>query len=140
MTDDSVELSALRPGLVEIVFPWFLRLAAIYSLALGAFYWVRLIGFYPGTLWRFDTMPVEWQVASVCLAALFPFAGIGLWMTASWGPVVWFICAATETVMYAGFPEIFGRHDLLVASHLVVVLIYVAFRLVLFFQRRKPQP
>ncbi len=43
------------------------------------------------------------------LAAFFPFAGIGLWMMASWGPVIWFICAATESVMYLGFPDLFGQ-------------------------------
>ena len=44
------------------------------------------------------------------LAVFFPFAAIGLWMLASWGPVIWFICAVTETVMYVGFPEMFGKH------------------------------
>ena len=44
------------------------------------------------------------------LAVFFPFAAAGLWMLASWGPVIWFICAVTETVMYAGFPELFGHH------------------------------
>ena len=80
-------------------------------------YWIRLIGFYDGPLWRFDLMPVHWQVAAVVLAAFFPFAAIGLWMLASWGPVIWFICAATETVMYLGFPDLFGQRMLIVASH-----------------------
>ena len=51
----------------------------------------------------------------------FPFAAIGLWMLASWGPVIWFICAATETVMYLGFPELFGQRSPIVASHVCVI-------------------
>ena len=82
---------------------------ALYCLLFGVLYWIRLIGIYDGALWRFDLMPVHWRVTTVVLAAFFPFAGIGLWMMASWGPVIWFICAATEAVMYLGFPELFGQ-------------------------------
>ena len=70
------------------------------------------------------------------LAAFFPFAAIGLWMLASWGPVIWFICAATETAMYAGFPELFGHKRLIVISHACVALIYIGFRIVLYMERR----
>ena len=96
-------------------------MVAAYCLLFGVLYWIRLIGFYDGPLWRFDLMPVHWQVAAVVLAAFFPFAAIGLWMLASWGPVIWFICAATETVMYLGFPELFGQRSLIVASHACVI-------------------
>ena len=68
-------------------------LIAAYCLLFGVLYWIRLIGYYAGPLWRFDLMPVHWRVAGVMLAAFFPFAAIGLWMLASWGPVIWFICA-----------------------------------------------
>ena len=81
-----------------------------------------------GPLWRFDLMPVHWQVAAVTLAVFFPFAAIGLWMLASWGPVIWFICAVTETVMYFGFPDLFGHRLLIVSRHLAVALLYIGFR------------
>ncbi|TIU07957.1 MAG: hypothetical protein E5W44_20055, partial [Mesorhizobium sp.] len=100
-------------------------------------YWVRLIGIYPGELWRFDLMPVHWQVAAATLAVFFPFAAAGLWMLASWGPVIWFICAATETVMYAGFPNLFGHRILIVVSHACVALLYIVFRVVIWLQKRQ---
>ncbi|WP_127597160.1 DUF6163 family protein [Nitratireductor alexandrii] len=136
MSEDGVDVAAWRPGLVEAAFPWFLRIVAAYSLMFGVAYWVRLIGYYDGPLWRFDTMSVEWQVASVSLSVLFPFAGIGLWMTASWGPVIWFLCAAMETTMYWGFPDMFGHRPLIAVSHLLVALIYIAFRVGIALQRR----
>jgi hypothetical protein len=82
-------------------------------------------------------MSVHWQVTSVTLAVLFPFAASGLWMLASWGPVVWFICAAIETTMYVGFPQLFGPNLPVVLSHLVVALIYCAFRVLLFLRSRR---
>jgi hypothetical protein len=121
----------------ELGFGWFQRIIAGYCLLFGVLYWVRLIGFYDGPLWRFDLMPVHWQIAAVTLSVFYPFAASGLWMLASWGPVIWFICAATEIVMYAGFPDLFGARPAIVWSHAMVALLYVAFRIVIFLQKRR---
>ena len=101
---DLTDRGPIRPTILEAAFVWFQRLIAGYCLLFGILYWVRLIGVYDGPLWRFDLMPVHWQIAAVTLAVFFPFAAIGLWMLASWGPVIWVICAVTETVMYFVFP------------------------------------
>ncbi len=113
-----------RPGTTATEIAWqaFHRVIAAYCLLFGLFYWIRLVGYYPGSAWRFDLMAVHWQVAAVTLAVLFPFAAIGLWMLASWGPVVWFICAASETVMYVGFPELYGHRPAVVVAHGAVAL------------------
>ncbi len=134
---DTARRIVLEPSNVEVAFAWFQRLMALLCLFFGALYWVRLIGFYPGPLWRFDTMPVHWQVASSLLAVLFPFAAAGLWMLASWGPVIWFLCAATETVMYAGLPRLFGERWQVVVTHAAVALLYIVFRLLLHWQQRQ---
>lgn len=125
--------------LAEMGFVWFQRAIASYCLLFGVLYWIRLIGVYDGQLWRFDLMPLHWQVAGATLAVLFPVAAIGLWMLASWGPVIWFICAATETIMYAGFPDLFGSRPIIPLSHLCVALLYTGFRIVIHLQKR-PQP
>lgn len=129
--------AVLQPSLAEVTFAWFQRVIAVYCLLFGVLYWVRLIGIYPGSLWRFDLMPVHWQVSAVSLAVLFPFAAAGLWMLASWGPVIWFICAAAETLMYAGFPRLFGERHLIVFSHAAVALLYIVFRVVIHLQKRR---
>lgn len=126
-----------RPSIAEQAFWWMHRVIASYCLMFGTLYWVRLIGLYEGPLWRFDLMPVHWQVAAAILAVLYPFAGIGLWMLASWGPVIWVICALAEAIMYVGFPHLFGAKTAVVLSHLLVASLYAGFRVVLYFQRRK---
>jgi Family of unknown function (DUF6163) len=136
LTQSELNERTYVPSTAEVTFYWFHRMIAVYCLLFGVLYWIRLIGFYDGPLWRFDLMPVHWRVASVMLAAFFPFAAIGLWMLTSWGPVIWVICAATEIGMYLGFPELFGERWLVIASHSLVVLLYVTFRLVIYFQKR----
>lgn len=139
MSDIADGRTRIGPSPVELVFGWFQRAIAGYCLLFGVIYWIRLIGLYDGPLWRFDLMPVHWQVASVTLAVFFPFAAIGLWMLASWGPVIWFICAAAETLMYAGFPELYGDRKSIVVSHLLAALFYTLLRSVIFWQKRKAQ-
>lgn len=135
MSRPAVRRPVFGPTAVEILFVWFQRIMAVYCLMFGMFYWVRLIGLYPGSLWRFDLMPVHWQVVSAMLAGFFPFAAAGLWMLASWGPVIWFICAATETTMYVAFPDLFGTQLAVVGSHLFAAALYAAFRMAMHVQK-----
>lgn len=137
VTNEFFERTPTYASTLELAWQWFLRVVAAWSLILGILYWVRLIGIYDGAEWRFDLMPVHWQVAAVALAVLFPFAASGLWMLASWGPVIWFLCAAIEFGMYFGFPRLFGFHLEILIAHGIVAIIYCAFRAVLFLKARK---
>jgi len=125
-----------RPSVVDVAFGWFQRIVALACLLLGLLYWTRLVGAEPSAGWRFDLMPSYWQAASVALAMLYPFAAIGLWMLASWGPVVWFICAGVEVVMHLGFPDLFGEGEPMLIGHACAALLYAGFRLAVFRQRR----
>jgi len=127
----------LGPSAVEVAFSWFQRIVAVYCMLFGVLYWIKLIGFYPGPLWRFDLMPLHWQVSAATLAVLFPFAAAGLWMLASWGPVIWFICAVMETVMYGGLTPLYGERLPIVGAHGVVALIYIGFRIAIHLQKQR---
>lgn len=129
---------SLKPGAIEQLFVVFQRVVAAYCMLFGILYWVRLIGFYDDPLWRFDMMPVHWQVAAATLSVFFPFAAIGMWMLTSWGPVIWFICAAAEVSMYLGFPNLYGSRMLTVTCHVIAVLLYIAFRIILHIRSRPP--
>ena len=137
MIDEPAAHLVPRPGTLDIAFEWFLRLLAAACMYFGVLYWVRLIGLYDGTLWRFDVMPLHWQIAAVTLAVLFPFAAVGLWLLASWGSVIWFLCAAIEAVMHGGFPELFGRKPEILAVHSAVAVIYAGFRLAFYIRKRR---
>lgn len=137
MSNEVAARLPIRQSPREYALELLLRGAAFVCLVLGTAYWVRLMGFFPGPDWRFDLMPLHWQVTAVSLAVLFPFAAVGLWMLASWGPVVWFICAATETGMYGFFPEFYGRQPLILALHGSVAAAYILLRILIHLERRR---
>lgn len=134
---DGVMEEQLKVTVTALAYQWFSRGLAVLCLLFGLSYWVRLIGYYQGDLWRFDLMPPHWQVAAVSLAVLFPLAASGLWMLASWGPVIWFIAAVVETIMYAGFPELYGDRSQAVIGHGLILILLLAFQLVFFLERRR---
>ncbi|TFF18342.1 hypothetical protein E3C22_21445 [Jiella endophytica] len=96
---------------------WLYRLAGLLLFSVGIFYWVRLIGIDAAHLGRFDLMPIWWRIAAPALAVLYPVAGIGLWMTAGWGAVIWVLIAIIEVVMHLGFPDLFGPNALGLVAH-----------------------
>ena len=134
---DQAAARLIRPSAYEYALELLQRAAALVCLAFGTAYWVRLLGFFDGAEWRFDLMPFYWQMTAAPLAVLFPFAAVGLWMLASWGPVVWFLCAATEAGMYGVFAELYGWHPLIVALHAAVALSYIVLRILLSVERRR---
>lgn len=113
------------------------RAVALSCLVFGVIYWIRLMGLFDGPEWRFDLMPIYWQATAAPLAVLFPFAAVGLWMLASWGPVIWALCAGTEIVMYGLFPSLFGSRPGLILLHVAVALIYAVLRAAIFIGKRR---
>lgn len=132
----SIDSSVTRRTLTEILFILYMRLIALVCFAFSLEYWAMLSGYAMEGKGRFDLLTFPWQVASAGLATLFPVAAVGLWLTVSWGPVIWFLAAATQASMYLIWPEIFGHNILVVTLNAAILLLFLAFRIVLTLQRR----
>jgi hypothetical protein len=123
--------------LTDILFILFLRLVAISCFGLGLQYWAMLVGYSLAGAGRFDLLSLQWKVAATSLAVLFPVASLGLWLTVSWGPVLWVLAAGGQILMYGLLPETFGANGLIILLHGVVALLYLVFRLVLWLENRR---
>lgn len=128
---------SLRRSLTEILYVIFLRLVAVAFLWFGLQYWGMLVGYSQNGLARFDLLSVPWRVAASALAVLFPVASLGLWLTVSWGVVLWAIAAAGQVSMYIVWPDIFGRNTLVPILHVLVAALYAVFRLSLWLEERR---
>lgn len=139
--DNSILDDQLRMGsgatALHSWFVWFVRFVALTCLAGGVYYWLRLIGFYPGLLWRFDLMPWQWQTICVALAIALPIVATGMWIRASWGAVLWVFTVITQILIYTVFSRYFEYIPVIAGLNIAFLLIYAALRIGLFFQGKR---
>ncbi|MEA2955240.1 MAG: hypothetical protein QOJ58_737, partial [Alphaproteobacteria bacterium] len=70
-------------------FVLFLRAMAALSLAKGLYHWAIVCGIGAPFPSGFDSYASPYQAATVFFAVIDPVAGVGLWLAAPWGAVVW---------------------------------------------------
>lgn len=126
-----------RRTLTELLFVFFLRMVAVSCFWFGLQYWAMLVGYSLNGHARFDLLNLPWKVAASSLAVLFPVASLGLWLTVSWGPVLWAIAALCQLLMYQVWPDIFGKNLLVLMFHGIVAVLYVLFRVALWLEERR---
>jgi hypothetical protein len=86
---------------------WFLRAMSVFQLAKGIFHWGILLGLGDTDAGAFINATYQYQMITVYFAVLDPVAGVGLWLTSSWGAVLWLLAAASQILMVAGFQGIY---------------------------------
>lgn len=137
MTRDSQTVP--RRTLTQLLFVIFLRLIALSCFWFGLQYWAMLVGYSLGGQGRFDLLNLPWKVAAAALAVIFPVAALGLWLTVSWGPVIWMAAAGSQLLMFLVWPETFGRNIIVPILHCIVIFLYATFRIALWLQRRQEE-
>ncbi|MBV9236546.1 MAG: hypothetical protein JOZ94_11995, partial [Xanthobacteraceae bacterium] len=68
---------------------WFLRVMAVLSMLKGLRYWAAICGFGLAPEGGFEGQTMAWQAATIFFAVIDLVAAVGLWLSASWGAVVW---------------------------------------------------
>ncbi|MCZ2158761.1 DUF6163 family protein [Bartonella sp. 220] len=118
---------------INLIYNCYLRFLALICLGLSIFYWVRLVGVFPGTLWCFDLMPWQWQFISATLAIVYPIALIGLWMFSFWGIVLWCIAAIIETLTMYYATSIYQSFAIF---HGILFLTFIIIQITMTFLKR----
>jgi len=109
----------------SVMLVWYLRAMAVLLIGGGLIHWARIVGMVPWRgVWFWD-MPIEWQAATVFFAVLDLVAAIGLWLTVSWGTVMWLTRALSQVVMHTMFSDVFGRRPYEIAFYLLTIAIYL---------------
>ncbi len=87
----------------NIALIWFLRLTAIFQLTKGIYHWAVLLGLLDGNGFVFTETSTQHQIITIYFSVLDPVAGVGLWLTSSWGAVLWLLAVASQILTIAGF-------------------------------------
>ncbi|AGA65084.1 putative transmemrbane protein [Liberibacter crescens BT-1] len=118
-----------------MIFIFFLRIVSIISFIFTLYYWKMAVGYSFEGYRRFDLLPTPWKTAVASLSVLFPVSSVGLWLTVSWGPVIWLLSAVIQIIMYLIFPNIFGYNYVLCLMHLLILVLYLSMRFLLAHQK-----
>jgi hypothetical protein len=111
--------------------PWshrlvmFLRVMAALSLCKGLYHWAVICGIGAPSPTGFDAYPTPYQVATVFFAIIDPVAGVGLWLAAPWGAVVWLTSVISMAAVQILLPQIYGGNLWVVAVELVLLGTYL---------------
>ena len=103
---DAVIADAHRPDSMRwrLALVWFMRLVAIVWLAEGVIWWLDIIGLSPSV--AFDQKRMAARAITVGFAVMNPLAGVGLWLTSSWGGVLWLTAVLAEIVLALSLPAL----------------------------------
>jgi hypothetical protein len=103
----------------------FLRVMAGLSLLKGLYHWAVICGIGAPFPSGFDSYPTPYQVATVFFAIIDPVAGVGLWLAAPWGAVVWLTSVISMAAVELLFPQIYGGNVWVIAMELILLGTYL---------------
>ena len=107
----------------------FLRIMAAVSLLKGLYHWAIVCGINAPFASGFDSYKTPYQVATVFFAVIDLVAGVGLWLAAPWGAVVWLTSVISMAAVEVLFPQIYGGNMWVVGVELVLLGLYLALAL-----------
>jgi hypothetical protein len=107
----------------------FLRVMAGISLAKGLYHWAVVCGINAPFPSGFDSYATPYQVATVFFAVIDLVAGVGLWLAAPWGAVVWLTSVISMAAVELLFPQIYGGHLWVVGLEVLLLGTYLALAL-----------
>lgn len=112
-------MERLTPWRRRLVF--FLRAVAILLLLEAVYHWAVICGVGEGPFGGFEDLPTMVQAGIIWAAIIDPIAGVGLWLGAGWGVVLWLLATASQVALGFWAPE--GMARLLVLSLFEVALV-----------------
>lgn len=122
------ELSPLAGGTEWLVLLVYVRAIAMTMLIAGLIHWGRLLGLSDWRSFYFIEMPLPWQVATIYFAVCQLVAGVGLWMAASWGIVMWVLVAGSQIASHTVFVEEFGSRPWEISFYFLTLSLFMVIR------------
>ena len=111
--------------------PWtgrlvlFLRLMAGVSMLKGLYHWSWVIGVGVPAHEAFEYHSIAWQSATVFFAVIDLVAGVGLWLAAAWGAVIWLTSIASMLALELFFPQVYGGSLLTALLEMTLLALYL---------------
>ncbi|WP_186420736.1 DUF6163 family protein [Bosea sp. CS1GBMeth4] len=110
----------------RLLLVWLLRLLSVVWIGKGLMHWMTILGlglvFEPGP--AFETRPLTFQAITVYFAVFDLVAGVGLWLTSTWGGVLWLLAAVSQLLLGFFFPRWLTLSPALIGTYVALMLAY----------------
>ena len=106
------------------VLVWLFRLLSAMWLAKGLLAWGVIFGVTGGGGPPFEARLLSFQAIVVYFAVIDLVAAVGLWLTSSWGGVLWLLAALSQLLLGFFFPRLIPLTPLMIGSYLALMVAY----------------
>jgi hypothetical protein len=101
----------------------FMRVVSVIWLGKGLLAWALILGIgYEGA---FEGRSTGFQAAMIYFAVMDLVAAIGLWLTSTWGGVLWLLAVMSHLILAVFFPRFVSNGSLLIALFILLIMSYL---------------
>ncbi len=118
-TDKPRRLTRWRLALVLL-----LRLLSVAWMAKGLMAWATIFGIGLEGQPPFEERLLSFQAIIVYFAVIDLVAAVGLWLTSTWGGVLWLLAAVSQLLLGFFFPRLLPVTPYLIGGYIVLMLTY----------------
>ena len=113
-----------REGRWRRLLVWFLRLLSAFWLAKGLTAWAVIFGLPGNPQPPFENRLLSYQAIIVYFAVIDLVAAVGLWLTSTWGGVLWLLAAISQMLLGFLFPRFVPMTAWLVGLYIGLIAVY----------------
>ncbi|WP_376988055.1 DUF6163 family protein [Bosea sp. R86505] len=103
---------------------WMLRILSVLWLAKGLLAWGVIFGVWGEAQPPFENRLLSFQAIIVYFAVIDLVAAVGLWLTSTWGGVLWLLAAISHLLLAFFFPRMLPMTLWLAGAYLCAILAY----------------
>lgn len=107
----------------RLMLVWFMRVVALAWMVKGLSYWLEILG-APGVP-AFEGRALSYQATVIYFAIINLVAAVGLWLTSTWGGVLWLLALMSNVILAAFFPAIINSGTVSLAVNVGLVVAYL---------------
>ncbi|WP_439498813.1 DUF6163 family protein [Bosea sp. (in: a-proteobacteria)] len=118
--------SGKKRGLTRwrLILVWLLRLLSLAWMAKGLMAWAVIFGIGMEGQTPFESQLLSFQAITVYFAVIDLVAAVGLWLTSTWGGVLWLLAAVSQLLLGFFFPRLLPITPYLIGTYVALMAAY----------------
>jgi len=108
----------------SLILVWFMRVVALLWITKGLAAWAALLGVGAASA-PFEVRPTGYQATVIYFAVIDLVAAVGLWLTSTWGGVLWLLAIMSHLILAVFFPFYVTGGVVLIGLFVVFILGYL---------------